>query len=114
MNTIFESGIITATTADVLAGGRLESIPYAGALTLRFISQFADATNSYALTIQKPGGDVPVESQLVPAVNPALAGVMDERMLLQFTFQATVGGRFRVTLTETGTAIATWQAILKY
>ena len=111
---IFESGIVTATTADLLSGGRLNSIPYAGMLTLRFQSQFADATNSFALTIQQPGGDVPVDSQLIPGVNPALAGVLDERQLLQFTFQAPQGGHFTVTLTETGAAVCTWQAILKY
>lgn len=110
---IFESNIVTATTADLLSTGRLNAIPYNGTLTLRFISQFADATNSYSVTIQKPNGDVPVDAQLVPAVNPALAGVMDERHLLQFTFGASQGGHFTVTLTETGTAVAMFQAILK-
>ena len=110
---IFESGIVTATTADLLSAGRLNAIPYSGTLTLRFLAQFADATNSFSLTIQKPDGDVPVDNQLVPGSNPALAGVMDERQLLQFTFAATQGGHFTITLTETGAAVAIWQAILK-
>ncbi len=110
---IFESGIVVATTADLLSTGRLNAIPYNGTLTLRFISQFADATNSYAVTIQKPNGDVPVDAQLVPGSNPALAGVMDERQLLQFTFRATQGGHFTVTLTETGTAVCMFAAILR-
>lgn len=110
---ILESGIVVATTADLLSGGRLNAIPYNGTLTLQFISQFADETNSYAVTIQEPGGDVPVDAQLVPAVNPAIAGVLDDRMLLMMSFRATQGGHFTVTLTETGTAVCTWRAILK-
>lgn len=109
---IQESGIVAATTADLLSGGRLNAIPYNGQLTLEFISQFADATNSYALTVQLPNGDVPIDAQLVPGVNPALAGVLDERMLVRLQFPATQGGHFTVTLTETGTAVATWRATL--
>ena len=113
MTPIYERGIIVATTADLLSTGRLNAIPYNGTLTLRFQSQFADATNSYALTIQLPGGDVPVDGQLVAGVNPALAGVMDERTLMQFTYRAPQGGHFTVTLTETGTAVCTFEAILR-
>ncbi len=110
---IWEQGIVVATTADLLSTGRLNAIPYNGTLTLRFLAQFADATNSYALTIQKPNGNVPVDAQLVPAVNPALAGVMDERMLVEFNFEATQGGHFTVTLTETGTAVCMFCAVLR-
>lgn len=110
---ILESGIVAATTADLLSGGRLNNIPYTGTLTLQVQSQFADATNSYSITVQKPDGDVPVDGQMVPGSNPALAGILDERQMLQFTFQATIGGHFNITLTETGTAVCTWRAILK-
>lgn len=110
---IYESGIVAATTADLLSTGRLNAIPYNGTLTLRFLSQLNDATNNYTVTIQKPNGDVPVDTQVVPGSNPALAGVLDERQLLQMTFRATQGGHFTVTLTETGTAVCTWAAILR-
>lgn len=110
---IFESGIVVATTADVLSGGRLNAIPYNGALTIEVQSQFADATNSYALTIQLPNGDVPVDGQLVPGTNPALAGVLEERYLLRLSFRATQGGHFTLTLTETGTAVCIWRAVLR-
>lgn len=110
---ILESGIVSATTTDLLSGGRLNAIPYNGQLTLEFLSQLADATNYYTLTIQKPNGDVPVDAQLVPGCNPALAGVLDERQLLRMTFGATIGGHYTVSLTETGTAVATWRAILR-
>ncbi len=109
---IVESGIVAATTSDLLSGGRLNAMPYQGQLSLEVLSQLADATNSYAITIQKPDGSVPVDAQMVPGCNPALAGVLDERQLLRFVFTATIGGHFMITLTETGTAVCTWRATL--
>ena len=110
---ILESGIVSATNTDLLSGGRLNAIPYSGRLTLQFLADKADGTDNYSVTIQKPNGDVPVDGQLVPGSNPALIGVLDERQLLQFTFQATIGGHFSVQLTESGTAICTWRAVLR-
>lgn len=109
---IYESGIVSASTTDLLLNGRLNALPYNGTLTLEFLAQFADATNFYQLTIQKPDGDVPVDGQMIPGANPALAGVLDERQLLRMTFGATQGGHFTVSLTETGTAVCTWRAVL--
>lgn len=110
---IIESGIVAATTADLLTGGRLNAIPYSGTLTIQLLSQFNDATNNYTVTIQKPDGTVPIDAQNVPGSNPALAGVLDSLQQLEFNFQATQGGHFMVTLTETGTAVCTWRAILR-
>ncbi len=110
---IFESTNILATNTDVLSVGRLNSIPYNGKLTLRFLADLATAAAQYVLTIQKPDGDVPVDGQLVNASSSGADGVMDERELLQFTFDATQGGHFVVSLTETGTAVCMFQAILR-
>lgn len=110
---ILETAVIAATSTDVLNGTRLNAIPYNGELILEFQASLADATNSYALTIQLPNGDVPVDSQIVPANNPALGGVLDERTKLSFVFRATQGGHFTISLTESGTAIAIWRAVLK-
>lgn len=109
---ILETNIEAATNADILAGSRLNAIPYGGTLTLEFQCQFNDATNFFSVTIQLPDGDVPLDTQRVPGVNPALAGVLDERTLLRMAFPATQGGHFNITLTETGTAVAVWRAIL--
>ncbi len=109
---IQEMFLVTATTADLLSTGRLNALPYNGQLVLEFLSQFADVTNSYAVTIALPGGDVPVDAQMVPACNPGLAGVLDERQLVRFSFPASQGGHFTVTLTETGTAVCTARATL--
>jgi len=111
---IYESGIVTGTTADLLGTGRLNAIPYNGALTIDLLSNLADASNNYTVTIQLPNGDVPIDTQLVLGANPAgTSGVLDERQLIRFTFRATQGGHYTITLTETGTAVCTWRAVLK-
>lgn len=113
MNLIYESSIISATNLDVLAGGRLNAIPFSGKLTLQFQSDLADASNNFSLTLQEPGGAVPVDSQLVPGTTAVDIGILDSRQLLSFTFLATIGGHFVVSLTETGTAVCMFRAILR-
>lgn len=110
---ILEQDVIVATNADILNGTRLNAIPYNGQITFDFQADLANASNNYAITIQLPNGDVPVDSQIVLGNNPALGGVLDERTLMRFTFRAPQGGHFQVSLTETGTAICTWRAVLR-
>lgn len=110
---IFESILIAASNSDLLSAGRLNAIPYNGSLTLRFLSDLGDASNFYLLTIQLPDGQVPVDSQTVNAGSAGVDMVLDDRELLQFTFPATQGGHFTVSLTETGTAVCAFQAILR-
>ncbi len=109
---ILVTGVETATNTDLLANSRLASIPYSGELQFRCSADLNNATNRWALTIELPGGATPVTAQRVPATNPALGGVLDERFLLQFAFPATFGGHFVITCTETGAAIFTWIAAL--
>lgn len=110
---IFEQSNILATTTDVLSTGRLNAIPYNGTLTLCFLADLATAAAQYLLTIQKPNGDVPVDNQLVNASSSGADGVMDDREWLQMSFQATQGGHFTVSLTETGTAVCMFRAVLR-
>jgi len=109
---ILETAVETASDTDILAGTRLNAIPYNGTLVFEVQADLNNATNNFALTIQLPNGDVPVDSQFVPGVNPSLGGVLDERTLLRFAFPASQGGHFNISLTETGAAICTWRAIL--
>ena len=110
---IYETFNLTASNTDLLSGGRLNAIPYNGMLTLDFQANVSTAAANFVLTIQKPNGDVPVDAQQIPGTNPALDGVLDERQLLRFSFQATQGGHFTVVCTETGTAILMVRAVLK-
>ena len=109
---IVESGLVTATTADLLSSGRLNTIPYAGKLQFQIISNLADASNQYALTVQKPDGGVPIDGQLVPADQQGASGVLKTGEYMEFVWAAANGGHFTISLTETGTAVATWRAIL--
>lgn len=110
---IQETFVITATNTDLLSGGRLNALPYNGMLVLDFSADLSNATNNFAVTIQKPNGDVPIDAQQVMGNNPALGGVLDERTLTRYTFQATQGGHFTVVCTETGAAILTVRATLR-
>ncbi len=110
---IFESSLISATNTDVLATGRLNAIPYNGQLTLRFLADLGDASNNFVLTLQLPGGDVPVDAQTVQASGAGTDMLIDDREVMQFRFNATQGGHFVVSLTETGTATCAFQAILR-
>lgn len=109
---ILLSGLITATTTDLLQGTRLDSVPYMGTLTFQFQANLADATNNYTLKIQRPNGDVPIEDQLIPAGAAGTTGVLDDRELLQLSLPASQGGHFIVALTETGAAVCTYRVIL--
>ncbi len=110
---IFESSLISATNTDALSGGRLNAIPYGGVLTLRFLADLGDASNFYALTIQLPSGDVPVDNQVVWASASGVDMDLDERNSLDFAFPVTIGGHVTVSLTETGTTTCAFVAILR-
>lgn len=110
---IFESSLITATNTDVLSVGRFNSIPYNGQLTLRFLADLGTDAANFVLTIQKPGGDNPVDSQRVWASSSGSDMVMDDREVMQFTFNAGQGGHFTISLTETGTAVCAFVAVLR-
>ncbi len=110
---IFESALISATNLDVLSAGRLNAIPYNGNLTLRFLADLGDATNNYVLTIQDPDGHTPVNAQTVWASAAGTDMLMDDREVMQFTFNAGQGGHFTVSLTENGTATCAFTAVLR-
>lgn len=110
---IYEQLLIANTNADVLSAGRLNAIPWNGVLTLDFLADLGDVTNYYALTIQLPGGDVPVDGQIVPASSSGVDSVLDERELLRFSFNVSQGGHVVVSLTENGTAVCAVRAVLR-
>lgn len=110
MNIIYENQILSGTNTDVLSIGRLNAIPYNGTLHLRFSSDLGTAAANYSLTIQLPGGDVPVDGQQVLA--GGVIGGLDVRTANVFKFPARQGGHFVVSLTETGTAVCTFEAVL--
>lgn len=109
---IFESTLISATNTDVLSVGRLNSIPYDGLLTLWFLADLGTDAANFSLTLQRPGGQVPVDGQRVWASGAGVDMLMDKREAMQFDFQVPQGGHFTVSLTETGTAVCAFVAVL--
>jgi len=103
-----------ASNTNLLAGTRLETIPAgAGFLMFRCSADLNDAANNVALTIELPLGTIPVDGQRVPANAQAVGGVLDERTLMQWTWPALPGGRFILSIVETGTVEFTWMAVLR-
>ena len=111
---ILESGVTTASEADLLSVGRLNALPYNGTLTLQFQAAVSDGTDQWVLTLQKPNGDVPIDAQLIPAGRQGDVGCLDESRLLQTSFPATQGGHFTVAITKVGAGAnpLAWRAIL--
>ncbi len=113
---IYLTGQEAASNTDILNNTRLTSLPYGGALTIQCLANLNNATNNYSITIQLPDGSVPVDGQRVSAgqeVEGALGGQLDDRLLDQWTFPATIGGHFIIDFTETGAAIVTWRVVLR-
>ena len=110
---IMLSDRVTATTADLLQGTRLQTVPSGGVMTFQLLADLADATNNFTATIQLPNGDTPLNAVMVPGVNPSLAGVLDNDQLLQVSFNIAQGGHAVVTLTETGAAICSYRIIYR-
>jgi len=111
---ILITGNEVASNNNLFTGTRLETIP-AGASFLHFrcSADLNDAANNYALTIELPLGTIPVDGQRVQANGDGADGVLDERTLMQWTWPAIPGGRFLISVVETGAAVFTWLAQLR-
>ena len=99
---------LTADDTDLLAApSRLAAIPYNGYLTVEVSATECNATNNFAITINKPDGSQPIEGQLVPANGFTTSdNVMHDDTKLMFRFSANQGGHFGIEMDETGTALA--------
>ena len=109
MGPIILSGQETATNADILQGTRLQTVPAGGVLTFELQSEENNSSNNYAVSVQMPNGDTPLNNVRVPACNPALAGVIDERQNLTVSFPIMQGGHCVFSATETGATAMTWR-----
>jgi hypothetical protein len=99
-----------ATNTDILQGTRLQTVPAGGFLTFELQASDNDATNNFAVSVQMPGGDTPMNGTRIPCGNSTgLAGVIDERTNLTATFPIAQGGHCVFSCTETGTTELTWR-----
>lgn len=112
---IYLRNTVVGSVTDLLNDTRLSAIPYNGQLIVQAQCNLGNATNNFAITIQLPNGEVPVDSQQVAAgqEGDALGGQLDDRYLDMWSFPAAQGGHFTISLTETGTAICTTRVVLR-
>ena len=109
MGPIIISGVEGGTNADILQGTRLQTVPAGGVLTFELQAQFNSAINNFAVSIQMPNGDTPLNAVRVPGCNPALEGVIDERQNLTVSFPINQGGHCVFSATETGLSNLSWR-----
>lgn len=100
------SDVLSASTADILQGTRLQTLPRAGTLLMLMGASDAVAANHYTVKLQMPNGDTPLDGVWVPQGGPTagVAGVLDDRLMLAFRAIATQGGHPVFGVTETGDA----------
>jgi len=109
MGPIILSSLESATNADILQGTRLQTVPAGGVLTFELQASINENANNFAVSVQMPNGDTPLNSVRVPGSNPALGGVIDERQNLTVSFPIMQGGHCVFSCTETGTASMAWR-----
>jgi len=109
MGPIILSSVETASNTDILQGTRLQTVPAGGVLTFELQSSANDGSNFFAVSVQMPNGDTPLNSVRVPASNPALTGCIDERQNLTVSFPISQGGHCVFSATETGTSALSWR-----
>jgi hypothetical protein len=109
MGPIILSSVETATNTDILQGTRLQTVPAGGVLTFELQAKTNDPSNNFTVSVQMPNGDTPLNSVRVPACNPTLDGVIDERQNLTVSFPIMQGGHCVFSTVETGTSSLAWR-----
>jgi hypothetical protein len=109
MGPIILSSIETTSNADILQGTRLQTVPSGGILTFELQAANNTAADSFAVSVQMPNGDTPLNLVRVPSCNPVLEGVIDERQNLTVSFPISQGGHCVFSATETGNTTLAWR-----
>ena len=109
MGPIVLSSSEVASNTDILQGTRLQTVPAGGILTFEMQALNNTPTANFAVSIQMPNGDTPLNSVRVPACNPTLDGVIDERQNLTVSFPIMQGGHCVFSTVETGTSSLAWR-----
>jgi len=108
---IVEAFRLEATDQDVLiAPSRLAAIPYGGILILEFQAANNTLTAFWAVTVQMPNGDVPLDAVRIP--EGVTDGALNADDKYQISVPATQGGHILVAAVETGTSVLLIRATL--
>ncbi len=107
---IIVSGQEAASNTDILGATLLQTVPSNGVLTFEMQASDNDATNNMVATVQLPDNSTPISGVRVPGTATAgLAGILDDRLNLQTSFNIEQGGRCAFSVVETGDTEFTWR-----
>lgn len=106
-NPIILSGILSASSGDILNDTRLQTVPAGGVMTLEFQASAQDASNSGAVSVQLPNGDTPMNTVPIPA--GATSGALNANDKTQASFIVSQGGHVTISYTETGTVVLAYR-----
>ena len=98
-----------ASNTDILQGTRLQTVPAGGFLTFEMQANLNDEASHFAVSIQMPNGDTPLNGVRAPGSNPAVKGVIDDRQKMMITLPIAQGGHTVFSATETGDCAFTWR-----
>lgn len=101
---IVESGLISATNADILQGTRLQTVPVVGTMLFQLSASDNNGTNNFTVSIQLPDGRTPLNGVLVPQGQDAAGtvGVLQTDFMLAYEARINQGGHVVFSATETG------------
>lgn len=104
-------GLEAASNTDILQGTRLQTVPQNGWLSFELQGADGAAANFYAVSIQLPSGDTPLNGTPVPcnSVTAGLPGVINERDALKLRFRIGQGGHCVFSCVETGDTEMAWR-----
>ncbi|AWW06064.1 MAG: hypothetical protein [Circular genetic element sp.] len=109
MGPIILSSIESATNSDILQGTRLQTVPAGGVLTFELQSSDNGTSSNFAVSVQMPNGDTPMNNTRIPGTIGSGVGIIDERTNLTVSFPIMQGGHCVFSATETGTAVLAWR-----
>ena len=106
MPLIRESFALVASDADILAApSRLAAIPANGVLTVEISATDNDGVNFGQLTVQLPGGDIPLQLVQIPFSGSSTEGMLDSNTELVVVMQVPQGGHVILQYVENGTVV---------
>ena len=106
MSLLRESFALVGSDADILAApSRLAAIPANGRLTIEVSATHNDIVNFGTLTVQLPGGDIPLQLVQIPFSGSDTDGMLDSNTEMVVIMEVPQGGHLILQYVETGTVV---------
>lgn len=103
---IMETYVGNGSNSDILSdsSSRLNAMPYLADVSVEVVAQKCDNANHVKLTIREPGGQDPIDSQVVPASNNSDDLCLNDMEETVYTTQVLMGGHLVIGISVTGTS----------